>query len=280
MEFDFDTFDWRGAWRDLQRHRCKNRGVGHWDAKAESFANRKVSSYSSTFMEMLALDEGDTVLDMGCGTGELALGIARLGAGHDVVAADFSPNMLGYLERYVEEDGLGDRVRPVLMSWEDDWPSCGVPAKSVDVAIASRSIIVPDLGMAIDKLNATARKRVAVTLATGGSPTEDLGLEEAIGRRSVGRYDLVFFSNILFQMGIYPEIAYIPFDKTYSYSTLDEAVTDRIERLGDLSDAERELAREYISRILVPSDDGDGSLTLKYKRMSKWAFVTWDVPSR
>ena len=279
MEFDFDAFDWRGTWCELQRFRSEYKGRDHWDSRADSFAERKTSSYSETFLELLQLEEGDTVLDMGCGTGELSLSIARSGAGHSVIAADFSPKMLEYLRRNIEEEGLSGSIRALQMAWEDDWATCGVEPNSVDVAIASRSIIVPDLGMAIDKLNSTARKRVAVTLATGGSPMEDLGLEEAIGRRSVGKYDIVFFFNILAQMGIYPEIRYIPFDKVYAYSSLEEAVSDRIERLGELTDEERMLAKEYISRRLVADPSAEGGYTLQYKRVSRWAFVTWETPS-
>ena len=79
-----------------------------------------------------------------------------------MVAADFSQGMLDMLNRDLAALGLASRelVDVKLMSWEDDWEACGVGPKSVDVALASRSMATPDIARALEALSRTARKRV------------------------------------------------------------------------------------------------------------------------
>ena len=51
---------------------------------------------------------GNRVLEIGCGTGSLAVMMARRGA--EVVGIDVSPAMLGEAEKKVTDEGLGDRI--------------------------------------------------------------------------------------------------------------------------------------------------------------------------
>ncbi|HEY1131908.1 MAG TPA: hypothetical protein VGF12_21040 [Roseateles sp.] len=57
-----------------------------------------------------------------------------------------------------------DNIIPMLRAWEDDWSD--IPA--CDIAIASRSTLVGDLGDALEKLHAHARQRVYLTYLVGG----------------------------------------------------------------------------------------------------------------
>jgi demethylmenaquinone methyltransferase/2-methoxy-6-polyprenyl-1,4-benzoquinol methylase len=54
------------------------------------------------------VEAGDRVLDLGCGTGALAVLLARKGA--EVSGIDISPPMLSQAARRVREEGLEDRV--------------------------------------------------------------------------------------------------------------------------------------------------------------------------
>ncbi len=271
-----EDVDWRGSWVDLQLYRDRSNDPGRWDTRAASFAKRLMSSYSSTFIKYLDLAGGESILDMGCGTGELAIQLASLG--HKVFAADFSREMLRYLDKILWEQGVFN-VKPVLMSWEDDWSEHGIVENCVDVAIASRSMMVPDLGEAIDKLSLTAREKVAITLSTGSTPGEDSKLLDAIGRRSVCGYDLEYCLNILFQMGYTPELRYIESDKPDTYATEDEAYKALIKHLGETTPQEDALTREFFEKHMVCNEDDDSGkpFGFDYKRFSKWAFVSWEV---
>lgn len=272
----FEETDWRDSWIELQENREKLPDSTIWDAKAESFASRQVSSYSRSFVEYLDLDEGDTVLDMGCGTGELAVLMAE--DGHEVHACDFSDGMLGYLVSKVEEGGL-DSIHPAKMAWEDDWAEFGLGSGSVDVAIASRSIMVPDLYATLEKLSDTARRKVAVTLSVGCSPSEDPILLEAIGRSPKHQQDAVFCINMLFQMGYLPELRYIEPDKLKRHATAEDALAYSLGHVKDLTEEERGMAAHFIGEHLERHDeeDPDKPYRLDYNVHPKWAFISWDV---
>lgn len=67
--------------------------------------NRSVELLSSLFRP------GDTVVEVGCGTGTETLALARRGI--TVVATDISSRMLAVLERKAVAEGLGGRVLPI-----------------------------------------------------------------------------------------------------------------------------------------------------------------------
>lgn len=59
----------------------------------------------------VALGPGQVALDLGTGTGDLAIAVARRGApGSRVVGVDFAPEMLAHGERKLERLGLSERI--------------------------------------------------------------------------------------------------------------------------------------------------------------------------
>lgn len=93
--------DWAGEWRALEQVRGSSDNSEYWDKRAKSFPTvGEHSSYVDEFLRLADVGHGESVLDMGCGTGALAIPLAS--AGHKVVAADFSQGML---DRSVEEKG-------------------------------------------------------------------------------------------------------------------------------------------------------------------------------
>ena len=60
----------------------------YWNKRAATFTRNATSDYERWLMDLLALTEGEEVLDMGCATGTLAVPLAR--AGHRVHGCDFA----------------------------------------------------------------------------------------------------------------------------------------------------------------------------------------------
>lgn len=159
------TRDWNEEWKELQKARRAADDASHWDKRAATFGSKDAPNpYVERFLKLAAIRPGESVLDMGCGTGALSMPLGA--AGHLVVAADFSRGMLGVLEGELAERGIAS-VTPKLMSWEDDWAAHGVLPGSVDVAVASRSIATADLKDSLMRLTDAARRRVCITLPTG-----------------------------------------------------------------------------------------------------------------
>jgi SAM-dependent methyltransferase len=209
------TLDWREAWKEQNRIRREPNPSTFWDGRAREFSLHAGSSpYTNEFIERLGLRPGQTVLDIGAGSGTLALPLAR--DGHGVFAVDFSPGMLDALERSARQEGL-DIIRTALLDfnapWED-WEAAGITENSVDIAIASRSTMVKDLREAFEKLEHAACEKVAVTVATEYGPRGIRRMGESFQGIPYFIPDYIFAVNILFQMNRYPCLSFIDCPKS------------------------------------------------------------------
>lgn len=92
-------------WRKLDGRRRKPDSQEHWDERAKSFSFKDTpDAYLQSFISKAGITGEETVLDMGCGTGSLAVALASLGC--SVVAADFSKGMLDRLCSKAAEKGM------------------------------------------------------------------------------------------------------------------------------------------------------------------------------
>ena len=67
-----------------------------WNKKAARYDSRDAKNlYAEAFVELAGVQPGETIFDMGCGTGTLAAEMAT--RGHKVIVGDFSSGMLAKL---------------------------------------------------------------------------------------------------------------------------------------------------------------------------------------
>ena len=248
-----------------------------WDRRARHFrGGDEASLYVAGFIEHMRIRPGESVLDVGCGSGALALPLAR--DGHDVVGLDFSKGMLDVLRRLASADGLRN-VRTVQAGWDDDWKAVGVGV--ADVVIASRSLDVRDLRAALQKLDAFAHRRVCVTLPADGLLYPQLLAHEAVGRPCRKRGDQVTAVNVLRQMGIEAEVASLEHASASRYES-PEAALESLRRMIAPADALEERALErYVAEHLLETtgDDGRPEWRQEPEITVRWAFLAWDKPA-
>jgi len=231
-----------------------------WDVRAaQSSWKRRHDDYSEAFLDRLDLRGVATVLDVGCGPGLLSLPIAAQ-VGH-VHALDYSTGMLEGLRAAIIRDGVSN-VTPWALSWTDDWedvPRC-------DLAIASRSLMVPDLEAALRRLDAHARQRACITFATGpraGVPE----LAELLGRDWVPMPDHRYPINMLLDMGREPQVDYLPESVRDVAQDADGLVRQAVELLGALDADEEARVRAWHARS--PQHRFGMAPT------RRWAFIQW-----
>lgn len=256
----------------------------YWNRRAKTFGRKcGRNEYVEEFIDRLVLRKNETVLDMGCATGTLALPLAR--RGHSVFACDFSPRMIDQLnERAVEGDVP---VTPRLMAWQDDWEAMGFGSDSVDVAFASRSIPSGGRGgalpLVIEKLDATARRRAALTTAASPIPLYEPRLMEYLGRPvPTDRSDGEAIS-LLMKMGRYPELSYIICPRPMHFSSLEEGIDElrRMSGYDPLDSAESRLFEEYAhDHFQAVEEEGKLLYRLDYPLSVRWAFIAWDIEER
>ena len=289
------TRDWNEEWKELQRQRRHADRAEYWDDRAKTFGDRDVPSpYVRSFLQLADIRPGETVFDMGCGTGALAVPLGQ--AGHRVIAADFSTGMLDCLKAELESRGI-EGVERRLLSWDaprEDWAAAGVGPGSADVALASRSIATYDLRESLLRLTEVARRRCCITLAAGASPRIDERVLAGIGVEPPNSHDYLYAFNILANEGLKPRVDYIDSTRPQSFDSLDAAfdkLSEMVDAAGEgrLSQSEREAAlvrlREWLEDDLVENEHAgepdrkglpQGRLRLSEPRRFAWAFISWD----
>ena len=264
--------DWNAAWRasrSLGADRSEDQDEAYWNGRAVEFPiGPKAGFYTDAFLERAAIRPGETVMDVGCCTGSLALPLAQ--AGHHVTAVDISQGMLSKLRAWADEHGLGERIDTVRGTWLGDWSHLPV----ADVLIASRSFRADDLRAAILKMEAHARRQICVTLATTRSPFFDPLFTTAIGRPLPVEQECVYLVNMLYQMGRLPEVSYLTHVKPPTGATLDDVFADYARFCAPYTEQEEAAARAFIAEHFAPGPDG--RIARDYEWRCSWAFIRWE----
>jgi len=266
--------DWNLLWHQAQKKKTRlSKKAADWDNKAASFARRTTeSSYTDKFLALLNPRPEWRILDVGCGPGTLALPLAT--RSRQVTALDFSGNMLAILKQKALQRKLNN-ITTYQLSWQDDWRQHGI--KPHDVAIASRSLAVPDLKEALIRLSSYGTRKICVTDRVGHGP-KDPGAFAAVGRKLVSGPDYIYTVNLLYQMGYLPTISYIELEQTLTYASFAKAMDSYLWMFRALNDTERERLKSYI--MSIGHRHADGTVTIQREQPPTWAFISWHPEKR
>lgn len=276
MAVEPSDIDWDEAWKERQRRRRHADDLEFWEKRAPSFAKTAgTSPYAREFLERSDVHDGETVFDMGCGSGTLALPLARRGV--EVWACDFSPTMLELMMRRAELEGTDSLIHPVELAWGESWEGKGLPV--CDVAFASRSVATDDMRAALEKLERQASRLVCVTLGTDSSPRSDETLLRAAGRPREIYSDYVYAMNILWQMGRQPSLSYIRSQRASTFESPEQALEKTcqiIEATPEERDRLAAYTREHL--VQVEGEGGERRWSYDHTRVTSWAFISWESP--
>ena len=238
----------------------RDKNSSDWDEKSKEMAPRmQKSSYVEDFISRMSISSADTVLDIGCGPGTLAIPLAKIAK--EVIAIDFSAQMLEELKVYAAKEGITN-IKTYHIGWEDDWSYL----PKVDIAVASRSVEVKDIETALHKMSAQAKKASYLTYKTGGSFV-DMDILDFIGKKIITKPDFWYIPLLLYKDGYLPYIDYIPTkDGSVKYANVDEFVTSLIWSIGTLDETQQQKAREYY-KLHIKNNS--------IPKPSMWAFVAW-----
>ncbi|MBU1568747.1 MAG: class I SAM-dependent methyltransferase [Proteobacteria bacterium] len=245
-----------------------NKGPKEWDAKAASFATRnKSASYIDLFLDLLPLEPTMSVLDVGSGPGTLAIPIA--GKVRSVTAIDFSKGMLEGLNKIASEENVTN-IKTIHCAWEDDWQAKGI--RPHDIAIASRAMGVRDLETALKKINDHASRYVFLSDRIGETPF-DVAAFAAVDRPFSAGPDYIYTINILYSLGIHPNISVLTLEREMTFSSMEEALRSYSWMFSDITASETVALEKYLQRQIVSRDSN--TLTLRREAPPRWAVIWW-----
>lgn len=272
--------DWNELWKTEYNRDADGDSPGFWDSFAPRYRKKLPEGedlYADQFYEYAALTEGETVFDMGCGSGTLAIPFAK--KGHEIWAADFSPEMLKHMMEDAAEEGVADRIHPLRLDWNEDWdlrddiPSC-------DVAVSSRSFFAKDLTRGIRDLEGAAKKRVCI--GAWDTPASGYIREIAahIGYERPGWGCYVYIMGELMDLDRMPRLRWIsnPFRRS-AFETA-EAAEEKIRASFQrgLTAGQEEMLRDYLREHLVQTGRGGKTFwKVDTEEIPSIAFISWDV---
>ncbi len=261
--------DWAVLWQQArEKKNWRRKGAADWDKKAVSFARRTSRSvYTEKFLQLLAPEKEWSILDIGCGPGTLALPLAN--SVKRITALDFSEKMLAILDEKAAAQSLTN-ITTCKLSWQDDWHGHGIAAH--DIAIASRSMAVPDIKQAILRLNSFATTRVCITDRVKHGPM-DPSAYAAVDRKLNSGPDYIYTVNLLYQMGFLPTVSYIQLEEALEYPSVAEAFSSYSWMFPDLSSDEEKRLQKYVRSITTVDDNGTAAVHRQH--VPTWAFISW-----
>jgi len=251
----------------------------YWNKRAATFTRDATSDYEHWLLDLLALEAGDEVLDMGCATGTLAVPLAR--AGHRVHGCDFAEAMLAILDERAAAEHLP--ITSHLLAWEDDWEAAGLGTDSVDVAFASRSLMAEAVGPFIAKLDSAARSRAAVVVPDSLLPSRDPRLLTYLGRSARHPRVVRDVTRALTSLGRIPAFATTRTFRPMRFPSFDEARADlrRLAGPEPFTAREQRLFDAYSAQHIVrrtaesPSGETSQMWVLDYALPVTWVFIGW-----
>ncbi|HSW35441.1 MAG TPA: class I SAM-dependent methyltransferase [Candidatus Limnocylindrales bacterium] len=229
-------------------------------------------SYTLNQVNAFETNENDTVLDVGCGPGRIAVPLAQ--RARTVTALDQSEKMLAHCIRNARAAGIKN-LNPLLLDWKD--AVLGKNLEQHDIVIASRSIGIYD----IKKLSRFARKYVVI-ISWANAPYIPMILNELFaGVESVRTFPLMPIDrrigynisyNMVYDLGYDPNIKIVLDGFTKDFASREEAYAD-LWKLQGVTPEIPPVFKKNVDNFL--SENNSGGIT--FRRETK-SFVMWWVP--
>ncbi len=258
-----EAVDWNTVWRRQIRLRKENgarecaalwQRPEHARRYLEAMQANNPEYYEHT-IGAISLEPHFNVLDIGTGPGTMTLPMARRAA--HITAVEPAAGMADLLEDRCRTEKVAN-VHCLRKRWEDLDPAADLQGP-YDVVVAAFSLGMEDLAAAIAKMNRISTGTVYLFWFAGTSTWERLYRDlwpQLHGRpyHPGPKADVIY--NLLYRMGIYPDMTVFPFRSRLHFATFDQALEEFGHRLGVADPRTAQPLRAFLETQL--QNDGSG----------------------
>ncbi|MBP2144938.1 ubiquinone/menaquinone biosynthesis C-methylase UbiE [Methanofollis sp. W23] len=274
-----NKIDWNDVWKELYNENLHCRGSDEcasiWESRerARDFLNRSLDNPERilNIITTLPVESGTRVLDIGAGPGTLAVPLAGVAA--HVTAVEPADGMAEVMTEYAEKEGLTN-LSVVRKRWEDLDPAVDLDGR-FDVVVASYSLGMPDIRAAIEAMCKVSSRWVYLYWFAGTTTWEQAQIDlwpalHGTEYRQGPKADVLF--NVLYSMGICPNVQTSRMAHTRTFPDLDTAVAEFRAQYRVETPAQERVLRDYLARTLTTNGG-----TLLHSGMTTRVKFWWEV---
>jgi SAM-dependent methyltransferase len=265
---EIDSIDWQQLWLNEIQHTPKgNHTPINWDEHAQDFERYySHSDYVDKMLERIDVAPGDTILETGCGPGNLAIPLSQKASA--VTAIDLSGEMV----RLASSAAYSKNITNIDFR-QQDWQTLipGTDIQPHDIVVCSRAFSTTHPVDSLALLNSLAKKQVYLTLKTieDGAEYFYRRLYKQIGKEYSVAPDYIYAYNLLYQMGISACVSFIDYTDSFHISSAAEALRMLNSHIQVETLAQKEKLLDFISEKM--QDKSFFKLNIK----CRWALLSW-----
>lgn len=206
-----------------------------------------------------------SALELGPGWGNYTLDIAK--TCNELTCVDISPDVLVFISRIASEQGITN-IQTVASKWEDFESE-----HRYDLVFGYNCFYrLLDLASALRKMNDLSVRLCVMGMNMGLAPAWFHAMEDELGLPiNWQRKDYIYFINILYEMGIDPNVSIIPFSKELVYPDIQALLKGETSRIAaDTYDQNAVLS--ILLRYFDEHEDGSFHVVTKFRG----ALVYWE----
>lgn len=268
--------DWNLVWQkqvDGNRKNSPGRDCARiWESRESAlrFWNmcRKERSRIDQAIWETDISENSRILDIGAGPGTLAIPFAQKVA--HVTAVEPADGMCSVMREKMAEYGVSN-IDILQKRWEDMLVESDLSGP-YDVVIASFSLGMRDIRAAIEKM-VRASSRYVYLYHFAGPSSWDMQWQTLWPKLHGRPYlpgpkgDVLY--NVLYQMGIYPNVRSFRLEHNQPYASPDEAVAALAPQAQAESEEQKAVLREYLRNVLL-EENGAVAMPGSSIRVKMW----------